>query len=203
LESCEDDIKNDVLLLFKQLTLNLRAVLDDVVSVFPVPAELSDEVLSSALLFGIEARRDSDIMIDRMRAIGFRWITWLAVCGDVVNCSSHEAFEAWNSSLQREFKATADEVEESRNAFLGLVIRSTMGDYQLTRTRRGRVSKLPSCFRRGDEIWVVRGVPLPLLLRRSTAYPGCYQLVGSCYVHGIMNGEALEEGPKFEQLTLC
>jgi hypothetical protein len=203
LDACEDDIKTDVLLLFKQLTLNLRAVLDDVVSVFPVPAELSDEVLSSALLFGIEARRDSGIMIDRMRAIGFRWITWLAVCGDVVNCSSHEAFEAWNSSLQREFKATADEVEESRNAFLGLVIRSTMGDYQLTRTRRGRVSKLPSCFRRGDEIWVVRGVPLPLLLRRSTAYPGCYQLVGSCYVHGIMNGEALEEGPKFEQLTLC
>ena len=142
-------------------------------------------------------------MIDRVCAIGFRWMSWAAVCRDVVDWSSYEPYPAWNSSLEREFRATAEEVEESQDAFLGLVFRATMRQHQLTRTRRGRVAKLPSCFRRGDEIWVVRGVPLPLFLRKSTAYPGCYQLAGLCYVHGIMNGEALEEGPKFEQLTLC
>ncbi|SPQ24407.1 d7eb814c-ccb0-4b83-9bcb-f4819d2c0ac6 [Thermothielavioides terrestris] len=66
-------------------------------------------------------------------------------------------------------------------------------------------SELPgaSCFRRGDEVWIIRGLQVPVLLRRSTDYPGCHQLVGSCYVHGVMNGEALEEGWEFEQVTLC
>ncbi|KAI0168960.1 HET-domain-containing protein [Hypoxylon sp. FL1284] len=41
----------------------------------------------------------------------------------------------------------------------------------------------------GDEVFVVLGVDVPLLLRRTPT--GQYQVVSDCYVHGIMDGEAL------------
>ncbi|KAK4162892.1 heterokaryon incompatibility protein-domain-containing protein [Cladorrhinum sp. PSN259] len=57
-----------------------------------------------------------------------------------------------------------------------------------------------------DEIWIVQGCRIPLLLRKNNepAYGGQYRLVGSCYVHGVMNGEALQY-PDFEwkDISLC
>jgi hypothetical protein len=78
-----DDREDDML---QHAAFNIRAVLDDVTSVSPVPAELSDEALYSALLFGTEGQRNSGIMIDRVCAIGFRWMSWFAVYRDAVNC---------------------------------------------------------------------------------------------------------------------
>ena len=43
----------------------------------------------------------------------------------------------------------------------------------------------------GDEICVFAGGVIPFVVRRQ-AISGSYQLVGECYVHGIMNGEAME-----------
>ena len=57
-DGSDDYVKNDMLLMLKHVAFNMRAVLDDVASVFPAPAELSDEVLCSALLFGMEGGRD-------------------------------------------------------------------------------------------------------------------------------------------------
>lgn len=195
------DGKSYTQLLLQHVACNLRAVFDDVASASPVPVEISDNAVTSALVFGAET--GPDYMTAKERAIGFRWMSWLAAHKDVADNMGDAPFEALSRSLEREFKATTDEVESCQWAFLNPVIAAALGSPQLTRTRRGRVANLPSCFRRGDEIWVVRGLPLPLLLRKSADYPGCYRLVGSCYVHGIMDGEALTQGPKFEQLTLC
>lgn len=41
----------------------------------------------------------------------------------------------------------------------------------------------------GDQIAVLSGFPLPLLLRPSEN--GTFRIVGSCYVHGMMDGQAL------------
>lgn len=43
----------------------------------------------------------------------------------------------------------------------------------------------------GDEICIFAGGHIPFLVRRQ-ATSGSYQLVGECYVHGIMNGEAMQ-----------
>lgn len=40
-----------------------------------------------------------------------------------------------------------------------------------------------------DQIAIVLGCPLPMLLRRVEG--NTYRLVGSCYVHGMMDGQAL------------
>jgi hypothetical protein len=42
----------------------------------------------------------------------------------------------------------------------------------------------------GDEVFVLRGCKLPVILRRIEDR---YRLVGAGYVHGIMDGEAIEE----------
>lgn len=44
----------------------------------------------------------------------------------------------------------------------------------------------------GDEVWIVSGCRLPVILRGSQERPGMYRLVGTCYAQGIMLGEALQ-----------
>lgn len=51
----------------------------------------------------------------------------------------------------------------------------------------------------GDEIWVVSGCPTPLVLRKDGQR---YSLVGEAYVHGVMHGEAVNEGSKWEDLEI-
>lgn len=49
----------------------------------------------------------------------------------------------------------------------------------------------PRSLRIGDEVWVVAGVNIPMVLRRERE--GEWSLVGECYVHGIMDGEAVQD----------
>jgi hypothetical protein len=42
----------------------------------------------------------------------------------------------------------------------------------------------------GDEVWILFGLPMPAVLRRGS---GGMRLVGKVYVHGVMDGEGLEE----------
>ncbi|CAF9912789.1 MAG: hypothetical protein HETSPECPRED_001201 [Heterodermia speciosa] len=47
-----------------------------------------------------------------------------------------------------------------------------------------------------DEIWILFGGSVPFILRPYPAnsdHAGSYSLIGDCYVHGIMDGEAIEE----------
>lgn len=44
---------------------------------------------------------------------------------------------------------------------------------------------------KGVDICILFGASVPAVLRRSTDNEDAFQLVGECYVHGIMDGEAL------------
>ncbi|KAM0467619.1 hypothetical protein ACHAP7_011745 [Fusarium lateritium] len=50
-----------------------------------------------------------------------------------------------------------------------------------------------------DSVWVISSCPVPLVLTHRV--DGSYQLVGDCYVHGIMRGEAVEDN-KWEDIIL-
>jgi hypothetical protein len=52
----------------------------------------------------------------------------------------------------------------------------------------------------GDEVWVLFGGDKPLLLRRDTASTS-HWLVGDCFVHGIMDGEVLEDWRSKRQMV--
>ncbi|KAN0071429.1 Heterokaryon incompatibility protein (HET) domain containing protein [Elaphomyces granulatus] len=47
----------------------------------------------------------------------------------------------------------------------------------------------PESLQKGDQVWVIAGATVPMILRKSES--GHWRLVGEAYVHGIMNGEAV------------
>jgi len=85
------------------------------------------------------------------------------------------------------------------------LIRPVLVGHRFLVTERGYICIAPEAACVGDSVFVLKGGPLPFILRHSSAvvptsggrsHPQeqCFELVGSCYVHGIMDGEALESG---------
>jgi hypothetical protein len=68
------------------------------------------------------------------------------------------------------------------------------GNRRVCVTKNGYVGLVPQLSMRGDMVAVVLGAQTPFLVRRvkGTAEMNIFQLVGECYIHGIMDGEALE-----------
>jgi hypothetical protein len=62
----------------------------------------------------------------------------------------------------------------------------------LFRTKANRLGMAPFSIQTGDEIVLVLGLRTPIVVRRQGHH---YQLRAPAYVHGIMDGEALREGP--------
>lgn len=58
-------------------------------------------------------------------------------------------------------------------------------------TSKRYMGLLPRGTKEGDEICIFSGGHIPFVVRRH-ASSSLYQLVGECYVHGIMNGEAMQ-----------
>ncbi|KAE8417466.1 heterokaryon incompatibility protein-domain-containing protein [Aspergillus pseudocaelatus] len=51
----------------------------------------------------------------------------------------------------------------------------------------------PEATTLGDFICILYGCSVPVILRQSTRDPKCYKVIGECYVHGKMEGEAVED----------
>ncbi|GKT45351.1 heterokaryon incompatibility protein 6, OR allele [Colletotrichum spaethianum] len=64
------------------------------------------------------------------------------------------------------------------------------------------VGMVPDGCEAGDEIWVMKGCNAPFVLRKSAEREGMRRIVGAAYVHGIMNGEVIEEGAEFEPVSI-
>ncbi|KAF8849657.1 HET-domain-containing protein [Acephala macrosclerotiorum] len=59
---------------------------------------------------------------------------------------------------------------------------------RLSTTEKGYLCMVPADTRRGDIIAVLFNCHVPVVLRQHGC---CYEFVGTCYVHGIMQGEAV------------
>ncbi|KAL9589496.1 MAG: hypothetical protein Q9203_001714 [Teloschistes exilis] len=56
-------------------------------------------------------------------------------------------------------------------------------------TRKGYIGFAPQAARPGDEVCIILGCQSPLLLRPT--HNGNYEVVGECYLQGVMHGEAI------------
>jgi hypothetical protein len=69
----------------------------------------------------------------------------------------------------------------------------------------GWIGLAPMASRVGDEICILDGCTVPVVLRHCDAYSediyehDFFQLVGECYVHGMMDGEAAEIATAVEE----
>lgn len=61
-------------------------------------------------------------------------------------------------------------------------------------TAAGRLGCVPPLSQVGDEVVLIHGAPTPFVIRKSVEATGAdnnlYELVGACYMHGMMDGEA-------------
>jgi hypothetical protein len=64
----------------------------------------------------------------------------------------------------------------------------------------------PSACEAGDSLAVLSGCPTPLVLRKAKgpqrAGPDTYQVVGPCYLYGMMNGEAFQTHREVKRISL-
>jgi len=58
------------------------------------------------------------------------------------------------------------------------------------RTKRGFMGLAPQPAEVGDEVWILLGCEVPMLLRKCDDY---YILVGECFVVGMMEGEQTKD----------
>jgi hypothetical protein len=61
---------------------------------------------------------------------------------------------------------------------------------RMARTSTGYICLVPMETQEGDKIGIFRGGKMPLVIRQNDI---SWQLIGDCYVHGIMKGEAWEK----------
>ncbi|KAK7743352.1 hypothetical protein SLS62_010626 [Diatrype stigma] len=64
---------------------------------------------------------------------------------------------------------------------------------KLAWTEKGYLALVPEDTAPGDKVVLCRGSKLPLVVK-AAGEPNRWKLLESCYVHGIMNGEAWDEG---------
>jgi hypothetical protein len=78
--------------------------------------------------------------------------------------------------------------------------RAAVGDYTSTArrglTEKGYIGQFNPNVQVGDILAVILGCATPFLLRgyeEDWDEKGSYRIIGACYVHGVMDGEAVDE----------
>ncbi|WQF85182.1 Putative heterokaryon incompatibility [Colletotrichum destructivum] len=106
---------------------------------------------------------------------------------------------------EREVKSVLDGFKHRCQAYVNLAF-ETLWDRRPFLMDSGHLGLGGQSMEDGDGVWVVSGCPSPLVLREmpvsSVSGPFCYQLVGEAYVHGIMHGEAVDEGARWEDICI-
>ena len=76
---------------------------------------------------------------------------------------------------------------------------------RLVTTERGYVGMALEDVEESDAIAVLLGCSMPMVLRKVEGALGHvrWRVIGECYVHGIMDGEAMEWGMKVQDIVLC
>lgn len=70
-------------------------------------------------------------------------------------------------------------------------LRDVAVGWRFITTERGYVGVAPALTQIGDTVAILKGGPVPFMLRESLEKPGGFRLVGEGYVHGMMHGEGL------------
>ncbi|KAJ9667864.1 hypothetical protein H2201_002050 [Coniosporium apollinis] len=149
-----------------------------------------DEVLWRTLVGdgiaeGRQAPQEYSVAVAAARRIATIHRTWLGHVDDFPCPPPLEQME----------KEDVSESEIARLWEISLPCRSSL--YWLLRTcrkfcvtERGYAGLIPSQAQPGDLVYVLYGVPVPLILRKSPTRENGLLVVGESYIHGLMRGEA-------------
>jgi hypothetical protein len=101
-------------------------------------------------------------------------------------------YQEWFSTLQ---DPTSSHAPYDAESYLKCM-RQTLEGRCLFKTNNGYIGLSPTSTRKGDVICVVFGCQTPILLRPvpKSNSTQTWLVVGACYVHGLMSGEAIYQG---------
>jgi hypothetical protein len=128
-----------------------------------------------------------------------RTLTWhrLFEGRDAGSYNYQQEFEQFHDLLMKG-KSIA-EIKESSSRGIATILQGT--DLILCTTEKGYVGMVSEATKCGDKIVLLEGGSSPFVLRPLGQQ---YQIVGACYIHGIMNGEAWSEsGLHLEEFIVC
>lgn len=135
---------------------------------------------------------------------------WRILCGDFDRFSrlGRSRARATGPDLLEGFKLlkagfTSNEARDDPSPLLNSYT-VCMGDMFKRRpflSAQGYVGLAPSHAEVGDVIAIIYGAIVPFVLRELAN--GQFELVGEAYVHGIMDGEFVEDNPSTETFVLC
>ncbi|KAF2095818.1 HET-domain-containing protein [Rhizodiscina lignyota] len=80
--------------------------------------------------------------------------------------------------------------KQQNQAFLGVLQETKLR--RLFWTEKGYLGLGPKKLERDDQVWLIQGCRVPLVLRK-TVRANEFELVGDCYIHGAMYGELFDE----------
>lgn len=103
-----------------------------------------------------------------------------------------------------------EEIEDNQQVKIDDAVLTSTAHRRFFMTKVGTMGLGPACMQKEDIVYVLDGGNTPFLLRPIKGrrdVPGygeheCYQLVGDCYVHGIMYGEAVQDDKKIVDLYI-
>jgi hypothetical protein len=103
-----------------------------------------------------------------------------------------DLFRRWRDEIKGKTIAPSDKdiyAMAPEEYFLAL---SCVSNQKLCRTRGGYVGLVPTSAEVGDHVCVLSGGIVPFVLRDSAERLRMFHMVGGCYIHGIMKGEAFK-----------
>lgn len=114
------------------------------------------------------------------------------ICGGIDPCTAEkQAAEATKLHLEsikgREYDPTRLEDPVIPSCLQKLLVMQR----RLFVTNGGYIGVAPLDSRRGDEVWIIHGCNIPVLLRKADE--DYREIVGECYVHGLMYGEVMQD----------
>ena len=77
-----------------------------------------------------------------------------------------------------------------------------MKNGKVFRTRKGYIGVGPENVQEGDQVCILRGLFIPIILRSVVGGEGRFEVIGETWVHGIMDGEFMLTSPPEEMFVL-
>jgi hypothetical protein len=142
-------------------------------------------------------------------------VYWRTLCADQMPegyDKTKSQFQEWYESLAPIRRLTRWKVDYMPGIFkpLGFLgyLRSTWKQYpafaflmshltlrRMARTESGYLCLVPASTQPGDQVWLLRGGKVPLVVRpRQDCKGNVREFVGEAFVHGIMGGERFDDG---------
>ncbi|KAI1115902.1 heterokaryon incompatibility protein-domain-containing protein [Nemania sp. NC0429] len=125
-------------------------------------------------------------MLDKSTSLAGSFAQWFM---ETEHHGDHELLSVSDMAWLSEMALKSGVLEQSSHEFSTAVAHGK--HLRLFRTGNGYLGLGSESLRDGDEVWVVPGSPVPLIYR-TVGGGNRYRLVGGTYLHGFMNGEAVD-----------